>query len=251
MGACRRIVVKKGDDMRIDAAISFTFKAINKIWKRCNNHYYGIPVHVVGYDVVAMGDRVGACEYVPGLVSLREFKSSHLFGGRSAREVEKMRRQLIATAVGGYVATYVLGVNDRHFDNIQVRTSDGSLIQIDFGFVFGEAPMLDAGELPMSVDLKAAMGDDWDKFCELVLRSFEILQGNEYRVPLIDLVTRVMSFNPALATKAHDFMSDVLLNGNVEEGRRKLVSHLDHATSNFWTLAKEAVREFKYRTNNM
>ena len=38
------------------------------------------------------------------------------------------------SCVGGIVGAWLLGVRDRHFDNVLLRESDGAVVHIDFGY---------------------------------------------------------------------------------------------------------------------
>ena len=50
-----------------------------------------------------------------------------------------MRRKFIKTCVSSCVLCYVLGVGDRHLENILV-TKDGQLLHIDFSYILGDDP---------------------------------------------------------------------------------------------------------------
>ena len=81
------------------------------------------------------------------------------------------------------MASYVMGVRDRHFDNVLIRDTDCTLFHIDFGFVLGDTASVDTSKFAITSDLKKLMGVFWDKFIELGVQSYLALrQKHKYLI---------------------------------------------------------------------
>lgn len=62
--------------------------------------------------------------------------------------------------LAGYcVITYLLGVGDRHFDNL-LLTKDGKLFHIDFGYILGRDPKPMPPPMKLSKEMVDAMGGE-------------------------------------------------------------------------------------------
>lgn len=57
------------------------------------------------------------------------------------------------------VITYLLGVGDRHLDNLLI-TTNGALFHIDFGFILGEDPKSWPPPMKITREMVLAMGGD-------------------------------------------------------------------------------------------
>ena len=73
----------------------------------------------------------------------------------------------LSLAAGYSVITYLLGVGDRHLDNLLLTTS-GKLFHIDFGYILGRDPKPLPPPMKLSKEMVEAMGgmnsDYYSKF---------------------------------------------------------------------------------------
>lgn len=91
----------------------------------------------------------------------------------------KVRNNYIRSCAGYTVFTHILGIGDRHNDNIMV-TTEGRLFHIDFGYFLGRDPKFSVAPLFLSRTLVDAMGgpdsDGYHHFVQLACEAFNILR---------------------------------------------------------------------------
>jgi phosphatidylinositol kinase/protein kinase (PI-3 family) len=124
------------------------------------------------YGCLAVGDKTGFLEFVDDVTPLTAI-SNQVF---SLEQVQRM----VATGAGSYMCSHVLGIRDRHSDNILVG-SDGSLFHIDFGYILGNAVTLDTAQFAVTPELQTAFVDLWPDFVETVGQAFTVLRKHEVR----------------------------------------------------------------------
>eukprot|EP00478_Filoreta_tenera_P005970 GABV01007478.1.p1 GENE.GABV01007478.1~~GABV01007478.1.p1 ORF type:complete len:104 (-),score=15.26 GABV01007478.1:11-322(-) len=82
---------------------------------------------------------------------------------------------MIGSAAGAFISAWILGVRDRHSDNILI-SPDGSLFHIDFGYILGRGVTVDTGPFAITKDLQKLFGDKWQPFVDTCVKSFAVLR---------------------------------------------------------------------------
>jgi len=65
--------------------------------------------------------------------------------------------KIVASGAGSYIAAYVIGIRDRHADNIMIR-NDGVLFHIDFGHAMGSTVLMDAQAFAVTKEFREEIG---------------------------------------------------------------------------------------------
>uniref|UniRef100_A0A673ZFD3 Phosphatidylinositol 4,5-bisphosphate 3-kinase catalytic subunit beta isoform n=1 Tax=Salmo trutta TaxID=8032 RepID=A0A673ZFD3_SALTR len=142
------IIFKNGDDLRQDMLTLQILRLMDLLWKEAN-----LDLRIVPYGCLATGDRSGLIEVVSSADTIANIQltSSNVAAAaafnkdallnwlkekNSGDALEKAIEEFTLSCAGYCVATYVLGIGDRHSDNIMVR-STGQLFHIDFGHILG------------------------------------------------------------------------------------------------------------------
>ncbi|XP_071452807.1 phosphatidylinositol 4-phosphate 3-kinase C2 domain-containing subunit beta [Hetaerina americana] len=143
-------IFKVGDDLQQDMLTLQIVRIMDKLWLK-----EGLDLKMVTFACVPTGHRRGMIEMITNAETLRKiqvelgltgsFKDSPIAEwlakhNPSTLDYERAVENFTASCAGYSVATYILGICDRHNDNIMLKTS-GHLFHIDFGKFLGDAQM--------------------------------------------------------------------------------------------------------------
>lgn len=160
-GSCK-IIFKKGDDIRQDQLVVQMVSLMDRLLKLEN-----LDLHLTPYRVLATGQDEGMLEFIPSS-SLAQILSEHRSiisylqkfhpdehgpFGITATCLETF----IKSCAGYSVITYILGIGDRHLDNLLLR-DDGRLFHVDFGFILGRDPKPFPPPMKLCKEMVEAMG---------------------------------------------------------------------------------------------
>nr|XP_018902794.1 PREDICTED: LOW QUALITY PROTEIN: phosphatidylinositol 4,5-bisphosphate 3-kinase catalytic subunit delta isoform [Bemisia tabaci] len=143
------IIFKSGDDLRQDMLTLQMFRIMDKMWKE-----EGLDLRMTPYHCISLDQRLGLIQVVLNAETIANIqKEKGMFTATSAfrkgsllawlkdynpteAALNKATEEFMYSCAGYCVATYVLGIADRHSDNIMIRTN-GQLFHIDFGHILG------------------------------------------------------------------------------------------------------------------
>eukprot|EP01105_Mastigella_eilhardi_P005235 TRINITY_DN1698_c1_g3_i1.p1 TRINITY_DN1698_c1_g3~~TRINITY_DN1698_c1_g3_i1.p1 ORF type:complete len:1497 (-),score=373.96 TRINITY_DN1698_c1_g3_i1:47-4501(-) len=141
------IIFKEGDDLRQDILTLQMIRLMDGFWKQCNMDFRLQP-----YRCVATGDGIGMIEVVldattdaninknagglKAIISDNTIKEWIKSQNPSEAEWGVALENFTLSCAGYCVATYILGIGDRHADNVMF-TNKGHFFHIDFGHFLG------------------------------------------------------------------------------------------------------------------
>uniref|UniRef100_A0A673A5T9 Phosphatidylinositol 4-phosphate 3-kinase C2 domain-containing subunit alpha n=1 Tax=Sphaeramia orbicularis TaxID=375764 RepID=A0A673A5T9_9TELE len=144
------VMFKVGEDLRQDMLALQMIRVMDRIWLQ-----EGLDLRIVNFKCISTGKDKGMVELVPSSDTLRKIQVEYGVTGSfkdkplaewlrkynpAEDEYEKVCVGELLSCAGCCVATYVLGICDRHNDNIMLR-STGHMFHIDFGKFLGHAQM--------------------------------------------------------------------------------------------------------------
>uniref|UniRef100_A0A803YAU1 Phosphatidylinositol 4,5-bisphosphate 3-kinase catalytic subunit delta isoform n=1 Tax=Meleagris gallopavo TaxID=9103 RepID=A0A803YAU1_MELGA len=142
------IIFKNGDDLRQDMLTLQMIQLMDVLWKQ-----EGLDLRMTPYGCLSTGDKTGLIEVVmhsdtianiqlnkSNMAATAAFNKDALLNWLKSKNpgdaLEQAIEEFTLSCAGYCVATYVLGIGDRHSDNIMIRET-GQLFHIDFGHFLG------------------------------------------------------------------------------------------------------------------
>ncbi|GAB5373440.1 hypothetical protein AAMO2058_001751900 [Amorphochlora amoebiformis] len=239
MSSPMRLIVKHGDDFRQDVATMLVFRLFNFLWRVGKLRHKDIPVRCHAYHTCATGENIGVIEFVENCFPLSKIKEIQPVSP------EKLQR-LVATGAGSYIAAFVLGIRDRHADNIMIR-DDGVMFHIDFGRVFGDSVLMDTSSFAITKGFREQIGSaTYGEFVQMCIKAFRVLREAKN----IDLI---MHFAPLMFSamfprdKIQDFLKKTLMlkpYRDLDAACKRLIKKIESAPDSYRTYFKNKMHSF-------
>lgn len=146
-GPAYTVICKDGDDLRQDQLVIQLFALMDRLLRNEN-----LDLKITPYRVLATSPSDGMVQYIQSMTiaaimasyngSLLEYLRANYPDKNSAATyfVQSSVLDTFVRSCAGYcVITYLLGVGDRHLDNL-LLSPDGHFFHVDFGYILGRDP---------------------------------------------------------------------------------------------------------------
>lgn len=153
------VIFKTGDDLRQDQLVIQIIYLMDRLLRKEN-----LDLKLTPYPVLATGIDHGMVRFIPSMALaqiLQENNGSllpYLKGEDTEGPVDPTVMDTFIKSCAGYcVITYLLGVGDRHLDNL-LLSPDGHFFHVDFGYVLGRDPKPFPPAMKIPKEMVDAMG---------------------------------------------------------------------------------------------
>ncbi|XP_064599757.1 phosphatidylinositol 4-phosphate 3-kinase C2 domain-containing subunit alpha-like [Liolophura sinensis] len=223
---------KVGDDLRQDMLTLQLIRIMDHLWLK-----EGLDLKMITFSVLSTGPKRGMVELVTESETIRKIQASYgltgSFKDRPLREwlqkhniteldYQKAVDNFMRSCAGYCVATYVLGICDRHNDNIMLKQS-GHMFHIDFGKFLGDSqmfgtfkrdrvPFVLTSDMAYVINGGERQSSRFQQFVDLCCQAFSILRKNaNIFLSLFTLMSK--SGIPGMSENAAAYVQTALLPG--------------------------------------
>jgi hypothetical protein len=167
-------IMYKAENLKQDQVVVQMITLIDRLWKSVN-----LDLKLTPYNVLATSPDDGLVAFIPETTTLTDvfgeynrdirafFRAAGAKKGNAGAPGAAVGEEgldpdvmdtFIRSCAGYCVITYILGIGDRHLENIMVKPT-GHLLHIDFGFLFGHDPKPFMGNtIRLTKEMVDAMG---------------------------------------------------------------------------------------------
>jgi len=234
-----RLIVKKGDNLFQDLFCQTVFRFFDALWKLNGSEFpHNLIPFIYTYEVFPVELKIGFMEMVQNTVALKDFDWK-VWKEKHSHDAQVLNH-MVRSAAGAYIGAYALGVRDRHWDNVLIK-DESVLIHIDFGFILGQAPPIDAPRFSISQSMQEAFESVgiWNDFLEVSRCAFSILRSHAGRISrIVHMLFEPLGFQTHVL---HDFLhSKFSLNSHVSESEssNNIITQLKNSATAWKTKLK-------------
>lgn len=239
--------IYKVEDVRKDYIVMNVIKAMNNILIKDN-----LDLGLTIYKILPTSKDNGLIEIVPNCKTLQDiylnnkdpsFLLNYIADSDMDISSQDLRSRFLKSTAGYVALIYILGVGDRHLENILIR-NDARLFHIDFGFILGEDPKyISTPEMRITPEIIIALGGKESYyFKEFVsLCSDTIYNSIRRSINIIILILGVLTYSsPPIKPiiNRNNFLKEIykrFVPGEpYAKAKIKFMDKLEHSTNMSW-----------------
>jgi phosphatidylinositol kinase/protein kinase (PI-3 family) len=196
----KKPIMFKNDDVRKDYIVLNIINIIHDILRREEDD---LDIEMVRYEVIPTSQNTGYIEIVENAATIFNIIENSgltiqnfILNNNKELMIRSFREKFIKSTALYCVVSYLLGIGDRHLDNIMI-SKNGLLFHIDFGFILGQDPKYSNNRLirvtPEIVNVIGGYGtEDYDYFKKTCVKIYNRLRLH------VNLFSNLLSIIPAI-----------------------------------------------------
>lgn len=247
------IMFKYGDDLRQDQVILQIISFMDNLLKKVHLDY-----EFTTYKVLATSKSDGFVEFVPDCLTisdiLKKFDNKirpYLDSNAYDEEAKsKLLDSFINSCAGYCVVTYILGIGDRHLENLLIDKK-GRLLHIDFGFILGEDPKIYPPPMKLCKQMVECIGGKNSKEYEIFLKkcvnAYNCLRSNA-RLIVNMFYLMINSGIPILSENSLQVLNKLhekfVPHMKSEDAAKSLLNKLEESVNAFYPVLMDTIHEW-------
>ncbi|ANB11639.1 phosphatidylinositol 3-kinase VPS34 [Sugiyamaella lignohabitans] len=183
-GSLYPIILKSGDDLRQDQLVIQIITLMDQLLRNEN-----LDLKLTPYRILATATKEGALQFVPNETiahvlaeyhGILPYLRNHNPDESNELKIKPEAMDTFVRSCAGYcVITYILGVGDRHLDNLLI-CPDGHFFHADYGYILGRDPKPFPPMMKLPYQLIEGMGgassENYDKFRSYCFTAYTTLR---------------------------------------------------------------------------
>jgi phosphatidylinositol kinase/protein kinase (PI-3 family) len=199
-------ILYKNDDLRKDELIMNIIKVSEYLLGE-----HDMNCNIIKFDVIPIENSIGIIRLIPNAKTILEIKKegfniqNYIIENNKNMQLKTIRNKYIRSMAFYSVMTYILGIGDRHLDNIMIKNT-GELFHIDFEYILDKKPKFIEPEIRITNEMLDTLGGknskDYKSFVNISTKIFNILR--KYTNLFSVLLSPLYESNPKISNFTTD-----------------------------------------------